>query len=65
MVKQTTIKSKFKKLWKHYLLQSLLAAIVLFILVLVLGRCLTALADIENPVFFMGEREGVCAECAK
>jgi CBS-domain-containing membrane protein len=35
---QTTIKSKFKKLWKYYILQSLLATIVLFILVLVLGR---------------------------
>ncbi|MHC4076114.1 MAG: HPP family protein, partial [Planctomycetota bacterium] len=35
---QTTVKSKFKKLWKYYILQSLLATIVLFILVLVLGR---------------------------
>ncbi len=35
---QPTIKSKFKKLWKYYILQSLLATIVLFILVLVLGR---------------------------
>jgi CBS-domain-containing membrane protein len=38
MEEQTTIKSKFKKLWKYYLLQSLLATIVLFILVLVLGK---------------------------
>ena len=38
MEEQTTIKSKFKKLWKYYILQSLLATIVLFILVLVLGR---------------------------
>lgn len=38
MEEQTTIRSKFKKLWKYYFLQSLLATIVLFILVLVLGR---------------------------
>jgi len=38
MKPQTTIKSKFKKLWKYYILQSLLATAVLFILVLVLGR---------------------------
>ena len=38
MEEQATIKSKFKKLWKYYFLQSLLATIVLFILVLVLGR---------------------------
>jgi CBS-domain-containing membrane protein len=35
---QATIVSKFKKLWKYYILQSLLATIVLFILVLVLGK---------------------------
>jgi len=34
---ETTVKGKFKKLWKYYLLQSLLATAVLFILVLVLG----------------------------
>lgn len=33
-----TIKSKLKKLWKYYILQSLLATIVLFILVLILGK---------------------------
>ena len=38
MQEQATIKIKFKKLWKYYLLQSLLATGVLFILVLVLGR---------------------------
>jgi CBS-domain-containing membrane protein len=38
MEEQMTIKSKFKKLWKYYLLQCLLATIVLFILVLVLGK---------------------------
>ena len=32
-----TIKSKFKDLWKYYILQSLLAAVVLFILVFILG----------------------------
>ena len=38
MEKQATIKNKFKKLWKYYILQSLLATIVLFVLVLILGR---------------------------
>jgi len=33
-----TITGKFKKLWKHYILQSLLAAAVLFIIVLILGK---------------------------
>ncbi len=38
MEEQITIKSKFKKLWKYYILQSLLATAMLFILVLVLGK---------------------------
>ena len=38
MDSETTIQNKFKKLWKYYLLQSLLAAAALFVLVLVLGR---------------------------
>lgn len=38
MEKQETIISKFKTLWKYYLLQCFLATIVLFILVLVLGE---------------------------
>ena len=38
MKSETTVKEKFKKLWKYYILQSLLATVVLFILVLVLGR---------------------------
>ena len=33
-----TIVDKFKKLWKYYLLQSLLAAVALFILILFLGE---------------------------
>lgn len=33
-----TTKDKFKKLWEYYILQSSLAATVLFILVLILGR---------------------------
>lgn len=33
-----TIKTKFNKLWKYYLFQSLLASTALFILVLILGR---------------------------
>lgn len=35
---KATVLDKFKKLWIYYFLQSLLAAIALFILVLVLGR---------------------------
>jgi len=38
MEKQETIISKFKTLWKYYLLQCFLATVVLFILVLVLGK---------------------------
>lgn len=38
MERETTIKGKFKKLWKYYLLQSLLAVVILFILVYILGR---------------------------
>ena len=38
MEEQATIKSKFKKLWKYYLLQSLLATAALFIVVLTLGK---------------------------
>jgi CBS-domain-containing membrane protein len=38
MESETTIKNKFKKLWRYYILQSLLAAIALFILVLILGK---------------------------
>ena len=35
---RTPIVEKFKKLWKYYLCQSFLAAIALFIIVLVLGK---------------------------
>lgn len=35
---QTTIITKFKRLWIYYILQSLLAAAALFVLVLVLGK---------------------------
>jgi len=35
---QNSIKSKFKKLWKYYILQSLLATVALFILVLILEK---------------------------
>ena len=38
MEKHPTIISKFKTLWKYYLLQSLLAGIALLIIVLVLGK---------------------------
>jgi CBS-domain-containing membrane protein len=38
MKPEATIKEKFEKLWTYYLLQSLLAATVLFILVLILGK---------------------------
>ncbi len=35
---KATITDKFKKLWIYYILQSLLAALALFVLVLVLGK---------------------------
>jgi len=35
---QASIKVKFIKLWKYYILQSLLAAAVLFVIALVLGK---------------------------
>ena len=35
---EATIKDKFKRLWKYYILQSSLAACVLLILVLILGK---------------------------
>lgn len=38
MEQQATIKSKFKRLWPYYILQGLLAVIVLFIIMLVLGK---------------------------
>jgi CBS-domain-containing membrane protein len=37
MEEKTTIISKFKKLWIYYILQSMLATLVLFILILILG----------------------------
>jgi CBS-domain-containing membrane protein len=38
MEPETTIKNKFKKLWKCYILQSLLAVAALLVIVLVLGK---------------------------
>ena len=38
MESNTTIIDKFKKLWFYYILQSFLAALALFILVLILGK---------------------------
>jgi CBS-domain-containing membrane protein len=35
---EATVKDKFKRLWKYYILQSLLAALVLFILLLILDK---------------------------
>ncbi|MHC4498083.1 MAG: HPP family protein [Planctomycetota bacterium] len=35
---KATITAKFKRLWKYYLLQSSLAAAVLFVLMLILGK---------------------------
>jgi CBS-domain-containing membrane protein len=35
---ETTIKGKFKKLWKYYLLQTLLATSVILVLTLILGK---------------------------
>ena len=59
MKSQTTIKSKFKKLWKSYILQSLLATIVLFLLVLILGKyklvVISSMAATTFIVFAMPE----------
>ena len=38
MEPETSLTGKFKKLWKYYVIQSLLAAAVLFIIVLILGE---------------------------
>ena len=38
MAVEGTIKAKFKRLWKYYIFQSLLASISLLIIVLVLGK---------------------------
>lgn len=38
METQTSITAKFKELWMYYIIQSLLAASVLFVIVLVLGK---------------------------
>lgn len=53
MKKQATIKSKFKKLWKYYILQSLLAAIAVFVLVLVLGRYKLVLVSAMGATTFI------------
>lgn len=37
MEPETSLTRKFKKLWKYYIIQSLLAATVLFIIILILG----------------------------
>ncbi len=37
MEPETSLTAKFKKLWKYYVIQSLLAAAVLFIIILILG----------------------------
>ena len=54
---EATIKSKFKKLWKYYILQSLLAAAALFILTLIFGKdkmvVISAMAATAFIVFAM------------
>jgi CBS-domain-containing membrane protein len=53
MVLQLTIGDKFKKLWKYYLLQSLLATCILFILVAVLGQEKTVLISAMGATAFI------------
>ncbi|MHC4460075.1 MAG: HPP family protein [Planctomycetota bacterium] len=50
---ETTIKNKFKKLWKYYLLQSLLATAALFVLVLILGRDKTVIISAMGATAFI------------
>lgn len=38
MKSEATVKGKFKRLWKYYILQSFLAVLVLFILLLIMGK---------------------------
>lgn len=53
MEKQMTIKSKFKKLWKYYILQSLLATVALFVLVLVLKDKMVIISSMGATAFIV------------
>ncbi|MDD5010638.1 MAG: hypothetical protein PHQ00_00770 [Phycisphaerae bacterium] len=53
MKKRVAIKSKFKKLWRYYILQSLLAAIVVFVLILVLGKYKLVLVSAMGATTFI------------
>jgi CBS-domain-containing membrane protein len=50
---EASIGGKFKKLWKYYLLQSLLAVAVLSILVLILGKDRTVLISAMGATTFI------------
>ena len=53
MEEQTTIKSKFKKLWKYYILQSLLASFALFVIVLVLKDKMVIISSMGATAFIV------------
>lgn len=53
MEAKTTIKGKFKRLWKYYLLQSLLASTALAFIVLVLGQEKTVLISAMGATAFI------------
>jgi CBS-domain-containing membrane protein len=50
---QTDIGAKFKQLWKYYLLQSLLATVVVGVLVLLMGREKTVLISAMGATAFI------------
>ncbi len=53
MDSETTIQNKFKKLWKYYLLQSLLATAALFILVLILRDKMVVISAMGATAFIV------------
>ncbi len=53
MEEQTTIKSKFKKLWKYYILQSLLATVALFVLVFILKDKMVIISSMGATAFIV------------
>lgn len=67
MEKQATIISKFKTLWKYYLLQCFVATVVLFVLVLVLGKdrslVISAMGATTFIVFAMPKADSARTKC--
>ena len=67
MEKHPTIISKFKTLWKYYLLQTFVATVVLFVLVLVLGKnrslVISAMGATTFIVFAMPKADSARTKC--